>query len=183
MKQDMFYEVETLGELGRRAVGVMERPGQEPTAPRGCHWFRDCGECRWEDCRISGNPVRYDSDRGRRMRGMALAGMLQGGTPRAQLAEFFGLTEEQVERQAELGAAVHARGQRYDPEFRPAIIAEAIRRRVGGEPEMLVAETMGVSARQVRRWCEGVDSIKRDDGRRLRGKEYRGFKCTNAGTV
>ena len=49
-------------------------------------------------------------------------------------------------------------------QFRP----EAVRRRQNGVPEMLVALALGVSPRQVRRWCQGVEGIQRDDGRRWR---------------
>jgi len=49
-------------------------------------------------------------------------------------------------------------------QFRP----EAVRRRQDGVPEMMVARALGVSPRQVRRWCQGVDGILRDDGRRWR---------------
>ena len=61
------------------------------------------------------------------------------------------------------------RGQDIDQSMVKALRRpEAVRCRQAGVPEMLVAQAFGVSPRQVRRWCQGVDGIQRDAGRRWR---------------
>lgn len=169
MKQETFYEVVTLGELGRDGAEDTER-WQRPSGPSGCHWFVDCEACRWDDC-INSRPVAYHSEKGKRMRGTALAGMLRAGMPLPWLAAFFGMTEDAVEEEAKpyVHAAIPAPDRRSrDPVARKRLKAAAVRMRQNNKPEALVASMLGVSARQVRRWCQGQDSIVRNDGNRWR---------------
>jgi len=51
---------------------------------------------------------------------------------------------------------------------REAAKAEIVWRRTYGESEASVAKVMGISPRQVRRHCQGVEGIKRGDGNRHR---------------
>jgi len=165
MQRELYFEVTTMGHFSDKPALVRE---DKPVEPGGCHWFGSCDGCRWEDCIVS-NPVKYASERGKRMRGAALAGMLQSGMPVEWLAKFFGMTEEQIIAEADQYVARPTQ-RRNTFTDRQDMIAEAVRRRLSGEPEMHIASDLGVSPRQVRRWCKGVAGIKRDDGRRLRGQ-------------
>lgn len=163
MNRDDFYvECTLLRDVGDIA---MASPKQMPIAPAGCHWFRDCGMCRWEDCLVC-VPARYESEKGRRLRGAAFAEMLRSGVPLGWMARFFGLAERQVKEEAapyDSTASFVSIGP-----GRGMLKTEAVRRRMAGEPEMAVASALGVSARQVRRWCQGVEGIRRGDGNRWR---------------
>lgn len=66
-----------------------------------------------------------------------------------------------LERPVTVAVTVPAEGKAHLKE-------EAVRRRLEGEPEALVAAGLGVSTRQVRYWCQGVDGIERNAGNRCR---------------
>lgn len=171
MHQERYYEVSTMGDFCPIGAGQPRRQGRrtEPhSEPDGCHWFRDCGQCGWEGCIVE-SPVRYDSERGKRLRERSLAGMAQHGVPPEWLAQFFGLTAEAVaEAIREYPSAVMPNSGTEETR------EEAIRRRMAGESEALVAWSVGVSARQVRRWfaaasgCRMRSGTRRTDGNRWR---------------
>ena len=143
-------------------------PGDRPTAPDGCHWFDDCEGCGWKTCVVNA-PVKYSTDKGKELRGMAFARMLQAGTSVVSMAAFFGVAEDDVLAEAEpYRQTCFENRSNYSPVDRVLLKNEAVRRRLEGMPELMVACSMRVSPRQVRRWCHGVEGINRGDGNRWR---------------
>lgn len=147
---NLYYEVLTMGDFarGRRTIRTRKvRP-----LDTGCFWFRDCERCGWECC-VTSSIARYDSRQAAALRGKAFAAMLRHGIPVSWLTQFFGATEEQVRAET----APFAAGARLPSERK----AEAIRMRQAGQPVARVAESLGVSARQVMYWCQGAPGINR----------------------
>jgi len=166
MKRELYFEAATMGDFcftaGRPARARKVKPLPD------CSWFRSCEQCRWGDCMAGNAEAAYDSAAGRMKRGEAFAGMMLNGKTAGELAEFFGMTEEQVKEEAESRKTIVASGRKRGKADTMLLRAEAVRRRTGGEAEMSVAVAVGVSTRQVRRWCKGVKGIKRGDGNRHR---------------
>lgn len=150
------------------ATGQRALTGEDsPVRPYGCHWFRDCGLCRWDDCLVR-RPQRYDSVDGRMLRAAGLATMVKTGIPPEWLSSFFYLTDEQVAEQIAPFLASTRMGSQLNRETKRE---GAIRRRQNGESEYAVAMALNVSPRQVRRWCSGVAGIQRHTGNRSRGQD------------
>jgi len=171
MQRELYFEVTTMGHFSERPALVRE---DKPVEPGGCHWFGSCGDCRWEDC-IVNRPVGYATEKGKRLRGAALAGMLQAGMPVEWLAEFFGIDEELLLSESKPYAGGQPTCRRNSFRDREEMMAEAVRRRLGGESEMGVANDLGVSPRQVRRWFQRTIGDSLPSGvRRTNGNQWRG---------
>ncbi len=100
-----------------------------------------------------------------------MAGMLRTGLPLEWLARFFGMTEADVEEEARpygRYAIQSIGGGRHDVGAWERLRTMAVAMRKEGKPEAAVAAELVVSPRQVRRWCQGVGGILRNDGNRSR---------------
>jgi hypothetical protein len=150
MSDNMYFEVATMGDfqVGRKKI----RTRTPRPLDTGCFWFRDCEKCGWEGC-VTQFITRYDSVKGRELRGQAFAWLLGDGIPMSWLVRFFGVTEEQVKAESGPYKAKKAR-----PNERRE---EAIRMRQQGQPVAQVASALGVSSRQVMYWCQGASGIVR----------------------
>ncbi|MCK9602504.1 MAG: hypothetical protein M0R06_25885 [Sphaerochaeta sp.] len=149
MSGDTYFEVATMGDfqVGRRKIRVRKVKPLDT----GCMWFRDCEACGWESC-VAQCVDRYDSPRAVAARGEAFRTMLSGGLPRRRLAEFFGVTEQELTATAAIAAGPGV-GRRFDEESREEVKAEVIRRCSSGEAMASVAGVIGVSTRTVIAWC------------------------------
>lgn len=127
-----------------------------PMAADGCEWFRTCERCRFAECEANEAPtMSFAGRRSRAMRARVVAGALSDGAEPEEMELFFGLDE---------GEAIGMAATRLRPmwfERRPETRAEAVAARLNGEREWEVADRLHVSARTVRKWCEGVDGIDR----------------------
>jgi hypothetical protein len=165
MKSETYFEVTTLGDLANATRPRFYMPAE---APHGCQWFRTCDECRWPDCEVE-KALAYDSVEAREKRGRGMASMARAGATITQLSAFFGLALSEVEEQIAPYVVVSDRTRQRD-RCKSHLKGEAIRRRQEGEPEKAVAILLGVSTRQVSRWCQGIEGIEHRAGNRWRNR-------------
>lgn len=86
----------TLGELTR--TDKIEPRDRQRLIPHGCQWARDCEECPWSDCVISGAPLSYNSAEAQKEREGLIFKMHDANTSLTDIAKFLHVHPHTIRR-------------------------------------------------------------------------------------